>query len=983
MKFFSNFFLCKVKNRLGLILIVFFIGLGTNSASAQAKTVQGTITDESGEPLPGANVIEQGTSNGAVSDFDGNYIIDVSEEASLAISYVGFDTKVIVVGSQTIINVSLNANNVLDEVVLVGYGTQRKSDLTGSISSIGAKDFEKQPIFRVEDALSGRASGVQVSKNSGAPGADIKIRIRGANSISSNNQPLIVIDGIIGGELKSINTNDIQSMEILKDASATAIYGSRGANGVILVTTKKGSGKAKINVGYFTSVSEVPEFIDLLSSQEFATINGLTVTEGGADYQKEFFQTGITNNLQVSLSGSDDTFSYFISGNSVDQSGVSINTNYKRYSLRSNLNAKVNDKLSIGLNLFGGIEDSHNLVANGERTSTDVRGGITAVLGWDPTLPVKNVNGNYNLMSPNGVGLVNPIAVRRESDVNVTTNSFNANLNLSYKIVDNLTLNVVGGLLHKNKITEGYRGVPAGSSVEPPSANGSFASDITLQNSNILTWNKDFTKSNLKLTGIYEIYKNVNRGFSANGGPMNIPANFFSIQLGTTPNISSILKPRTMESWIGRGEYNYNRKLFLTATIRSDKSSVFASGNQTGIFPSISAAYQLDDIFSDNSFINRLKLRGGYGETGNQSIAPFSTSNTISPGEANFPINGLSESIGIALGATGNPDLTWETTTQTNIGVDFSFFNSRINLSADAYRKNTTDLLLAVPIPAYEGGGTILRNIGEVSNNGFEFNLDAKVVSTDKFNWISALNFSTNKNKVVSLTEGQTQIFVNPAGENSNSAGSMGIIRVGDPLGQFYGPTFLGTHQSGATDGTPGDARYLEDTDGLVLGVTGNGTPDYTIGFNNTLTYGNLDLNFLINMVQGFDVLNLSRAFVSLPGGAINNATIGEYRNRWTPTNETNIPATGNNFINSSRFIEDGSFLRLSNISLGYNIKEVKGFNSLRVYASAQNLFTITDYTGYDPEASSTSASSDSGSSIDWGASPNPRTFTFGINIGF
>ena len=957
--------------------------MSSNSIFAQTKTIKGTIKDSDGMELPGASILEKGTNNGVISDFDGNFTIAVSNGTKLVVSFIGFETREVLINNQTVLNITLNSGNVLDEVVIVGYGTQKKSDLTGAISSVSAKDFEKQPVFRIEDALLGKASGVQISKNSGAPGADIKVRIRGANSISSNNQPLVVIDGIIGGELNSINTNDIQSMEILKDASATAIYGSRGANGVILVSTKKGTGKAKIDVSYFTSVSKVPDFIDMLSPQEFATINNLTVTDGGTNYQDEYFQTGITNNVQVSLSGNEGKTGYFISGNVVDQSGITINSDYKRYSLRSNLNTEFNDKLSLGLNLYGSIEKSLNLVENGVRTSTDRRGGLSAVLGWDPTLPVKDANGNYNLMSPNGVGLVNPIAVRRESDVNLTRNSFDANLNVTYKITDNLTFTTVGGLLHRNNINESYSGIPPGSSIVPALAGGSFASSISLQNSNILMWAKEFGNNNVKVTGIYEIQKSVNRGFSASGGSLEIPGNFFSLRLGTTPGVNANLSESAMQSWIGRGEYIYNNELFLTATIRADESSKFRKDNRLGIFPSVSAAYKLGNLLSEDSFIENLKVRAGYGETGNQSIAPYSTYNTISTTSANFPLDGMSESVGIILGETGNPDLTWETTKQSNIGVDFSILNGRLNFGADAYKKNTTDLLLAVPVPGYEGGGSILKNIGEVSNTGFEFNIGGTVVNSEELNWKTSLNFTTNKNKVEKLTNGQNQMIIDPAGSISNAAGGTGIIKVGDPLGQFYGPTFLGTYKTGDTDGIPGESRYLKDQNGyLVLGVTGNGTPDFTWGFNNTVTYKDFDLNMLITGSQGFDVLNLTRAFVSLPGGIINQATLGEYRNRWTAANQTDIPASGNNFVNSTRFVEDGSFVRLSNVSLGYNVANVKGISSLRVYASAQNLFTISAYKGYDPEASSTSASSDSGSSIDWGAFPNPRTFTVGINIG-
>ena len=727
----------------------------------------------------------------------------------------------------------------------------------------------------------------------------------------------------------------------------------------------------------------MPEFIDVLKAQEFADIHGITFDGNGENYQDRYFQTGITNNTQVSLSGSEGKIGFFISGSLVDQTGVTINSKYKRHSLRSNLNAKINDKFSVSLNLAGSVEKSLNLVADGARTSTDRRGGLTAVLGWDPTTPLRDANGNYNLTSTNAVGLVNPIAVREQSDVNLTKNNFDASFTANYKINENLTYTFVGGLLHRNRINESYRGIPAGSSVEPATAGASFGSSLSLQNSNILTWHKEFGKNNIKLTGIYEIQSSQNRGFSANGGPLEIPGNFFSLRLGATPNVNATLSESNMQSWIGRGEYNYNGTLFLTATVRADESSKFRKDNRLGIFPSISAAYNLWSVLPEDSFIGNLKIRAGYGETGNQSIAPYSTYNTISTTSANFPTDGLSESVGIKLGNTGNPDLTWETTKQSNIGIDFSIFEGRIKFAADAYKKNTTDLLLAVPVPGYEGGGTVLKNIGEVSNTGFEFNINGTVFEKEKFTWTSSFNFTTNSNKVEQLTGDQDQIIINPVGVMSNSAGGMGIIKVGQPLGQFYGATFLGTYKTGDTDGTPGAAKYLRDeNDELVLGVIGNGTPDYTWGFNNTLNYGKLDLNLLVTGSHGFDVLNLTRAQISMAGGNVNNATIGEYRNRWTAENQTEIPATGNNFVNSSRYVEDGSFIRLTNVAVGYNIDSIKGFDSIRIYVSAQNLFTLTDYKGYDPEASSTSASSDSGASIDWGAFPNPRTFTFGINIG-
>lgn len=947
------------------------------------QSVQGTVTDESGQPLPGVSVVIKGTNKGAVTDFDGNYTIsvDTSDEV-LVFSYVGFTNQEIAVDGRDQINVALKEDIAnLDEVVVVGYGTQRKSDLTGAVSSVSSKDFDKQPVSRVEEALQGRASGVQVTKNSGAPGSDIRIRVRGSNSINGNNQPLIVLDGVIGADLRSINTNDIASMEILKDASATAIYGSRGANGVILVTTKRGQGESVIDIDLFTSVSSITKEVDILSPTEFGSIFDLPVIDGGTDYQKAYFRTGITKNLQVSARGKGEKIGYFVSGNVLDQSGTAINSNYKRYSLRSNLDVDLTDKLSAKVNVYGSNEKTLNLVANGARTAPDLRGGVTTLLGWDPTLPIRDAEGNYNLISVNGSGLINPIAQREQSESYGTTNSVNANITLSYDILDNLNFTVIGGMLYDNVLGENYYGVPAGSVPDPPSGGGSSRNATTLQNSNILTWEKDFGSNNFKFTGLYELQSTKFKGLNANGGPYSIPHNFYSLGLGTNPSVSAFLRPSEIESWMARGEYNYDRTLYLTATIRSDKSSRFRPGNQIGYFPSGSVAYQFSDLF--DGAVERLKLRGGYGETGNQDILSYTTYSDLETG-ADYPLNGTALTRGFILGNLGNPDLTWETTKQTNIGVDATFWNGRLNLSLNKYWKNTTDLLLNVPLPTFTGGGAITRNVGEVFNGGWEASVDVVAVDRDKFNWNFNLNYSYNNNEVKSLSDDQSEIFFEPSGGLTNSAAPYVRIAEGEPLGDFYGATFLGTYKTGDTDGTPGQAKYLRDAEGaLVLGVIGNGVPTHTWALNNTFTWGDFDLNFLLRGVHDFDVLNVTRGVISQSGGVQSLPTYGEIRNQWTPENQTEIPTGGDHYVNSTRFVEKGDFIRLSNLAIGYNIKDVHFFRSLRVYASAQNIFTITDYKGYDPEASSVSASEGTASSIDRSAYPNSKTFTLGVKVGF
>lgn len=982
-EFFSSQLVCFV-----MLYCISVANASTTSVPADKfpslqQEVLGTVIDQAGTPIMGVTVVVKGTTLGTTTDLDGKFSIpNVPDDATtLVFSFIGMKTAEIPIDrTQEMQVVMEEETTMLDELVVIGYGTTKKSDLTGAVASVNSEDFEKQPVSRVEEALQGRAAGVQVIKNSGAPGSEVKIRVRGANSINGSNQPLVVIDGVIGADLRSINTNDIASMEILKDASATAIYGSRGANGVVLITTKRGKGKPSINVDYFTSVSTITKKVDILSPEEFGTIHGLPVIDGGTDYQKEYFTNGFTNNAQVSLSGKNENTGYFISGNILDQKGTSINSEYQRYSLRANLDTKVSDRFSVQLNLYGSSENTLNLVNGGRSSSPDHRAGIVALLGWDPTLPLRDDQGNYNLISSNGSGLINPIAQRLESDARGTANTANANINLSYDIADNLNLTVIGGLLYRNNLAENYFGIPAGTVMEDPTGNGSTNYAITLQNSNILTWDKAFDKHNIKVTGLFEIQKFTNKGFTANGGQYSIPANFYSLDLGTNPTVRARLSKSEIHSYMLRGEYNFDQTLFLTGTIRADVSSRFRPENQTGYFPSLSVAYQFKDLFDGS--LDRLKLRAGYGEVGNQGISPYSTYNTLQTG-LNYPLDGTNEVPGIGLGAIANPDLTWETTRQVNVGLDASFMNGRINFSANKYWKNTTDLLLDVPLPNFTGGGAITKNVGEVFNGGWEFEVQSSLVSTDKFNWDMNLTYSHNSSEIKELSEGRDEILISPVGRISNTSGDYIMLKVGEPLGQFYGATFLGTYKTGDPDGTPGNAKYLEDSNGVVLGIIGNGVPSNTWAVNSTLTYGNFDLNFLLRGVHGFDVYNFTRGKISMAGGVQSLPTHGDYRNRWTPQNETDIPAGGNLLVNSTRFVEKGDFIRLSNLALGYNMDFEKIFKSIRIYVSAQNLFTITDYSGYDPEASSIGADSGAAASIDYGANPNSRTFVFGVKLGF
>lgn len=973
-----------------LTVPVFLVVMCTSFSMHAQTNISGTVTSaDDGQPIPGANVIIKGTSNGTSTDFDGNYSIEVSSGDILVFSYIGYESTEVSINSQSVINITMNVDSEkLDEVVVIGYGTSKKSDLTGAISTVSSKDFEKQPLSRVEDALQSRAAGVSVVKSTGAPGGQVKIRIRGSNSISFSNQPLIVIDGILGGTLESLNPNDIATMDILKDASASAIYGSRGANGVVVITTKKGSGKPKIGVEYFTTVSSLPKQLPLLSPEQYADLSGIEVVDGGTNYQDEYFRTAVLNNVQLNASGKEGNLSYFLSGNYVDQEGIVFNSDYDRLSLRANLNAKFGEKLNIGLNIFGSRERSHNLFRGGARASSDARGGIAAILGWDPTIPIRNPDGTYyQLQSSFGNILVNPVAVQTERDNNSIQDRFNANLNISYDISKSLNFSVVAGALSRHTNAENFAGIPAGTTVLEAQAGFSSSRLTTSQISNILSWNKKMGKTNVKLTGVYELQQNQTKSSSGNSGEFGIGGlrnAFYLLELGVDQSIRANETESTIQSYVGRAEFNFGEDLYLTGTMRIDQSSNFRKDNRTGYFPSVSAAYNISKLLPEDGFFNSLKLRAGYGEVGNQNVGALATFADLPTGR-DFAFDGSTPEIGIGKPSLKDTNLKWETTKQINAGLDFAFADNRLQLTIDWYKKNTTDLLLRKPVPDFNGGGTVLTNIGEVQNSGLDFSLNAYPISTDDFTWNANFNLSTVKNEIIDLG-GPEEILTDAGGVNPGGTdASFYSLRVGESIGQFHGATFLGTWKTAdAADGrVPGSPRYLEDENGdVVLSDIGNGTPSLTWGLNNTFSYKNFDLNFVLRGVHDFQVYNVLYAQLVTPLGSGTGRHV-DYLNRWTPENETDIP-TGGDLLNSSRFVEDGDFIRLSNLSLGYTFHDLKPFKSLKVYVSGQNLFTISDYRGFDPEVSSTGVSNNDGApSFDFGAFPNPRSYSIGARIEF
>lgn len=976
-------------------------------------TISGTVTDASdGTTLIGVNILVKGTNQGTVTDIDGKYSISVSDaNAVLVYSYTGYTEQEISVGTQSTINISLAVGQeLLDEVVVIGYGTVKKSDVTGAVSTITADSYEDQPLTRLEDALQGRAAGVTVARANGQPGSNFKVRIRGVNSITGNNAPLVVVDGIQGGDLSTLNPNDIETINVLKDASATAIYGVRGSNGVIMITTKRGSGAGKIDVDYFTSISDVPDFLPTLADNpaDFARLENLRrvnaggnpnftdaeisalAANGGTNYQREIFQTGISHNVQLSASGSEGRLKYFISGNYRDQEGIVINTGFKQLSLRSNLETQVNEKLKIGLNLFATRAQTLNdftFAGNGQGSL------VAKALTWDPTTPIFDDAGNYNLRSIKGIASLNDNVVRTltESEAIRLNEKLSTAFNLDWNIIDNLTYTLTAGTQLNNVNNQVYD-VEVGDDFLPHTSfgNNKFQS---YQISHILTWQKEFGVSNLKLTGVqeYSNQKSIFNGWSAQD--LSLPKGFYFAELAPNAgqSVNNGFSERELSSFMLRAEYIFDNNLFVTATGRYDGTSVFRQDQRWGFFPSVAVGYSLDKLVENSGTFSSLKLRLGWGQVGNQNIGPYSTFGGL--GFNSFAFDFASASPGTVLTSFENADLTWETTTQTNLGIDLGILEGRGNFTIEVFQKNTTDLLLATPVPNTFGGGIINRNVGEVQNIGIDLGLGYTIINTANFDWDANFNVSYVKNEVTNLYNDLEQIsglFTSPGGQSR----VLNIIEVGQPIGQFQGATFLGTWKTAEADAAeafgkqPGDAKYLRDADGeIVFGAIGNGTPEFVWGFNNSFSYKNWDLNVFFQGMHGFDVYNIQQAMITGGAGDSRSFMAADQVNQWTPTNETDIPATVQ-FYNSSRYVEKGDFIRLSNLNLGYTINNLSKNNkvSLKLYASGQNLLLITDYTGYDPELSSRKSNQgieDVAPGINIGAYPNPRTITIGAKLGF
>jgi len=996
-----------IKYHLYFIIII----MCSNTLLSQTS-LSGTVVDQNGQAIPGVTILDENNeTNGTVTDFDGNFSITVPSDGELNVSFIGFKSQTIAVSGQTNLNIVLEESvSALDEVVITGYGSQvKKSDVTGSISSISSEDFESQPLIRVDQALQARAAGVAVTQTSGAPGAGYKIRIRGANSITGNNNPLYVVDGLVVGNINNINASDISSMEVLKDASATAIYGSRGANGVVLISTKSGSkGKAKIQVDSFFGTSQVVQHIPVMTPVEFAegvnlrdelpgkpaTISADRINElragGGANWQDYFFRSAPFSNIVISASGGSDDIDYYISANTYKAKATVINQDFNRLNLRANINAQLNDKLKVGIN---------NFVSRSENTGARVN--LATGMAWDMSTPPRDSNGEYNSV-PIDLGVGNgtnmPLLAPENNSVENISDQLISSIYANYNITDNITLNISAGIEKIDFTNSNYSHSITG----PNKAVVRDQQGLRFQNTNRLTYKNDNPDHAFQADLVHEqqSFEMTFREATASDFFSN-STNFKELSLAGIQNTDSGISNEKLESFLARINYSLYDKYLFTASVRADGSSKFNEDNRWGTFPSGSVAWRIsqEDFLKDNPTISSLKARASFGFTGSQAVSPFSTISIPGISTANnYPFTGGVPSIGVAPSSRmANPDLTWETTTQFNIGFDIGLWDSKALLSVDYYTKKTEDILLTRVLPEFVGPTSITQNAGEVENKGFDISLSTVLYERDDLSINSNFNLSANKNKVVKLVDGVNSMVLGNTYYNSTFPVNPTRVEVGQPISTFRGYHFEGVYQTGNTDGgTPGHAKYRDlDNSGTItsedIGNVGDGSPDFTWGWNLNVDYKDLNLNMVFEGAQGNEIYNFQRMRMMGLGSAQFHAVHADFLDSWSTTNPSNTihaasqAARDANQWLSSQWIEDGSYTTLRSASLTYNLKDalsVLGVEQLKVFVNGENLFIITDYSGFDP-VSTASGNSDVDLGIDYNAFPISRSFSVGFNLTF
>ena len=1040
--------------------ILYLLLLCSFSALNAQTTVSGKVTDNTGMGIPGANVTVKGTTTAISTNVDGDFSIQADENATLVISYIGYGTQEIEINGREVINISLEENaQTLNEVVVIGYGTQKRQDINGSVSSIKATDVEDLPQVSIDQMMQGKASGVMVTNNSGQPGSSTSVRVRGTTSLVGTNEPLYIIDGIpisgdatgnamsgrpiAGGDFTSqgnntvsplsmINPNDIESMDILKDASATAIYGARGANGVVIITTKSGKkGTGKLSYETYFSFQEQAKLLDVMNLQQYARQqNELAVLYGqepraefahpellgeGTDWQDEIYQTGILKNHQLSFSGGKDETNYYISGGYTDQTGTVIGSEFKRYTFKTNIDTKVKKWLKVGAYITGAITNE-DITLNGQQN-----GIVSTSLLQTPDLAVRNLDGSYAGAPANnqGVAYINPVALALTKSNELVRKNFLGNVYAEVSLFKGLTYRFELGA--NTEFSENDEFLPT---YQWGSFGNEFA-DLNKRRQNWYSWN---VKNLLTYRNTFNEKHDVTvlAGQEANeavwDGMYAYATGFLSNNIATISvadadqsTVNDYRGSQALNSYFGRVIYTFDNRYSIQGSIRADGSSKFdpISEKQWSYFPAVSGSWSLsNESFMEGTkkYIDNIRFKAGYGEVGNQQIG----NNTYT---ANIGFIGTGIGTGSYFTNMANPDVTWETSKQTNIGVDFTLFNNKFGATVEYYNKKSEKFLTTLPLgyyltggPNWEGGiDPPFVNLGAVQNKGVDVTLTYRTDPSKDFSWTSTLVFSRNINEVVSLND--DLVLMKEVNTNDYTTVTVTNTTVGQPLGQFYGYQSQGIIRTQEQldnaplidiyNGDPvqsqlGDVLYSDlNNDGLINDedrtFIGNPFPDFTYGFTNNFRYKGVDLSIFLQGSQGNDVLNLTGRTGTLNTNLYQNQ-LAEAADYWTVDNPNASyprPVSNlghSNLLISDRYVEDASYLRIQNITLGYtlpsDVTSRINISKLRLYAGVQNLHTFTKYKGYDPEVGSFNQDALL-TGVDNGRYPTPRTFTMGLNVEF
>jgi len=972
-------------NSLFLGLLIYMLCCG--QVIAQTGVVSGTVSSaDDGSMLVGVNIVVKNTDTGTTTNENGAFVLEgVSANDVLVLSYIGYETAEVAVSGRAVIAVTLVSTVIAGEdVVVIGYGTQSRKDVTGAISSLKEGSFTKGAITDLQSLLQARAPGVVITANNGDIGSEPRIRIRGGTSINASNNPIIVIDGVpinnssglpggfttgagagadgtMDNPLGMLNPDDIASIDILKDAASSAIYGARGGNGVILITTKEGRpGELSLTYSASTSSSSITKKLDLMDAagfKSYASSIGVDIEDGGAntDWQDEILRSAVSTNHNISFSAGTQQTQYRASISYLDQQGILLNSERQRISTRLNVrHMMLDNKLKLGLKVSPSFSNRNNTPYNQE---AGYFGGVfTNVLKFNPTYPVKNADGSYYEYATTTIR--NPVALLNEiSDVGENLRVLTS-ATAEYELISGLNAKVTLGLDRESYNRNIYEpnSLPYAASI-----GGQASVQNTQRKNDHFNTTLNYSNSSMNVLAGYEFQEFTNSGFGATTKGFVTDAWLYNNMGGATDFTTapySFKNQNRLVSFFGRVAYSMGGKLNVMATLRREGSSRFGDDNKWGVFPSASVGFRVTDD---------IKLRASYGVAGNQEIGNYRSLVTLGSG-ANAVIGGQLLS-GVAANQLANPDLKWETTSDINFGVDFALMDNKITGSVDMYSKTTEDMLVEVNVPQPAVVTTKLDNVGSVENSGLEFFINSVNMSTKDMSWNTSFNFSTNKNNVVSLGKDVEYIVTGQVGGAGLSGVQAAIIKPGEAFGTFFGYELSGYDADGqeilSTDGGPlGDGRR----------ILGSPHPDYTFGMTNQINFGNIDFSFYIWSVQGNEILNNTRLEYQRPSNPFNNI------NLFSETADDVNDGLGSEaaVALTDKFIEDGSFIRLQNVTIGYTLKTGQ-FKNLRFYLSADNLITLTDYSGFDPEVSTISGLAEG---IDYTNYPKAKTISFGINVG-